>query len=263
MITRILTLAYIVWLGMLRRKDLYVLFILLAAMLLLLVSLNIFGLGTVTGYVADIGLLMTWGFSWAMAIGASARELPQEESRRTIFPLLAKPVRRGEVIIGKWLGAWTIVCVATAAFYGLVALIVAAGGGPFAVLPLLQALLLHASLLGFITAAGVLLSTRLNFDAAATLTGLLTAAAFLVVPRIPAFLSRESGPAADALLALYFLLPHGEVFDMRRRLVHGLGPAPAGAVAGALLYGALLTAGCLFLAWLAYRRKRFLRGSLG
>lgn len=263
MITRILTLAYIVWLGMLRRKDLYVLFILLASMLLLLISLNVFGLGAVTGYVSDIGLLMTWGFSWAMAIGASARELPQEEARRTIFPLLAKPVRRAEVIVGKWLGAWTVVCAATAAFYGLVALIVAAGGGTFAPLPLAQAYVLHASLLGVITAAGVLLSTRLNFDAAATLTGILTAASFLVVPRIPAFLSRETGRTADALLALYFLLPHVELFDMRRRLVHGLGPAPAWAVAGILLYGALLTTGCLFLAWLAYRRKRFLRGSLG
>ena len=42
---RSLTIAHTVWLNMLRRKDLYVLFILLAALLLVVVSLNIFGLG--------------------------------------------------------------------------------------------------------------------------------------------------------------------------------------------------------------------------
>lgn len=263
MIGRILTLATIVWLGMLRRKDLYVLFILLGAMLLLLVSLNVFGLGSVTGYVADTGLLMTWAFAWIMAIAAGARELPQEEARRTVFPLLAKPVSRAEVLLGKWLGAWTVVCAATAVFYGLVALIVVAGGGGFSPAALAQAYVLHGALLAFVTATGLLLSTRLNFDAAATLTAILTAASFLVVPRIPAFLTRESGLAADALLALYFLLPHVEIFDLRRRLVHDLGPAPAWAVGGVLLYGALLTAACLYLAWLAYRRKHFVRGSMG
>ncbi len=262
--TRILTVAQVVWMGMLRRKDLYVLFILAATLLLLLVSLNIFGLGSVSGYVKDIGLLVTWVIGWILAIGVSARELPQEESRHTVYALLAKPVTRWDVVAGKWFGAWTVVSAATAAFYLLVAgVCAAAGGGGFAAVPLAQAFVLHAVLLGFICAVGLLFSTRLNYDAAATLTAVVTGAAVLVVPRVPAFLTKARGLQADVLLLLYNVLPHAEVFDLRRRVVHGYGPIPAGAFFTIVAYGAALTVAALSLAWLSYRRKRFTRGNIG
>ena len=43
--TRILTLAWLVWLEMIRRKDIYVLLILLTAFLVTLMTLDLFGLG--------------------------------------------------------------------------------------------------------------------------------------------------------------------------------------------------------------------------
>lgn len=261
--TRILTVAQVVWLGMLRRKDLYVLFILAATLLLLLVSLNIFGLGSVSGYVKDIGLLVTWVLGWILAIGISARELPQEETRHTVYALLAKPVTRWDVVAGKWFGAWTVVSAATAAFYLLVAGVCAAGGGGFAAAALAQAFVLHAVLLGFICAVGLLFSTRLNYDAAATLTTVVTGAAVLVVPRVPAFLTKARGLQADVLLLLYNVLPHAEVFDLRRRVVHGYGPIPAEAFFTIAAYGMALTAAALSLAWLCYRRKLFTRGAMG
>jgi hypothetical protein len=63
------------------------------------------------------------------------------------------------------------------------------------------------------------------------------------------------------LLALYYLLPHFELFDLRQRLVHDWGPAPWPVVAGVLLYGALMSATFVLLAWLGYRRRRFVRGA--
>ena len=50
--TRLFTIARVVWLEVSRRKDVYVVFVLLLAALALLMSLNVFGLGAVTGYVA-------------------------------------------------------------------------------------------------------------------------------------------------------------------------------------------------------------------
>ncbi len=112
--TRVWILARIVWLEMLRKKDIYVLFILLAALLVAMISLDVYGLGQVSGYVKEIGLLGAWILGWILAINTSVRQLPQEENRGTVFPLLAKPVSRFELVLGKWLGAWVVVCAATA-----------------------------------------------------------------------------------------------------------------------------------------------------
>ncbi|MBU1694112.1 MAG: ABC transporter permease subunit, partial [Verrucomicrobia bacterium] len=104
---RALIIARVVWLDMLRRKDLYVMAILLLTLLFVLMSLNLFGLGAVIRYILDVGLLLAWLFSLVLVVGLAARQLPREESRGTIFPLLAKPVTRGELLLGKWLGSWT------------------------------------------------------------------------------------------------------------------------------------------------------------
>src|SRR3989339_2045007 len=113
---RVLTIAHTVWLGIIRKKDIYVLLILLSTLLLALVSLNVFGLGGTVRYVKDLGLLAAWFFSWILAVNLSSRELPGEETNGTVFPLLAKPITRAELIAGKWLGTWTATTVATIGF---------------------------------------------------------------------------------------------------------------------------------------------------
>ena len=257
-----LVVAGIVWLGMLRRKDIYVLAVLLAALLVALVSLNVFGLGGAVGYVKDVGLVMAWLFSWILAVAVAARELPQEESKGTIFPLLAKPITRLDIVLGKWLGAWGIVSGATLAFYLLIAGVAALKGGAFSPAVAAQAYVLHAIALGLIAAIAILFSTRLNADAAATLAYVFTGAAALLVPRVPHLLVYRSGVRDAAMLLLYHLLPHFELFDMRKRLVHDYGVTGWGTFGVVALYGALWILLVLLLAWMAYRRKRFSRGSL-
>jgi len=267
--TRILIVARILWLELLRKKDVYVLLILLGALLVTLVSLDIFGLGGVVGYLKDVGLLMAWLFGWVLAINVSSRALPEEERRGTIFPLLAKPVTRFEIVIGKWLGSWSVVAGATLLFYLLVAGVVllslpADASARVALNPaaFLQGFVLHAAALAILTAVGVAFSTRMNHDAAATTSYVLSAAAFLVVPRVPEFLVKEHGFSASVLMGLYHLMPHFELFDMRKRIVHDFGPAPVTTFCLVLAYGALLTSILLLIAWIAYRQKRFSRGSL-
>jgi len=248
---------------MIRKKDVYVLLILLGTLLVALVSLNIFGLGGVVGYVKDVGLLMAWIFGWILAVNVSSRELPQEETRGTIFPLLAKPVTRFELIAGKWVGSWSIVAFATLVFYLLIMGIVLARGGAFSPVTLVQGYILHCAALGVISAIGIAFSTRMNHDAAASISYVLTGTAFLVIPRIPEFMARETGFGAGALMFLYNLIPHFEVFDMRKRIVHDYGTAGWGTFFLVLAYGILLISLFILVAWLAYRKKRFSRGDLG
>ena len=259
---RIIVIAYILLLNLIRRKDLYVLMILMATMLITLTSFNIFGLGGAVRYIADIGLMMTWLFSWILAITITARELPGEENRGTILNILAKPVSRFELIAGKWFGAWAVTCLATAAFYLLVAAVIAMKGDALQIPTLLQCFFLHSVSNAVITAIAIALSTRMNSDAAVTLSFVLSGAAFLVVPRIPAFLATETGLRADLLLMLYNILPHLEVFDLRMRVVHDFGPVGAILMFKAAAYGITLTALLIFIAFLSYRNKRFSRAQL-
>lgn len=260
--TKIITIAQAVWIDYLRRKDVYVLLILLGALLVALVSLNIFGLGGMVRYVMDIGLLLSWVFGWILSIHIAVRELPQEEARGTIFPLLARPVTRRDVLLGKWLGTTIIAAGATLLFYLLVVGVVVARGGRIDVLTLLQGGILHVVLLGILTALALACSTRLHQDAAAALSFVLTGAAFLILPRVPALLVHERGAAGTSLLFLYHLLPHVELFDMRKRIVHDFGPVDWGPLALVACYGALWIALLLTLAWLSYRRKVLSRGGM-
>lgn len=260
--SRVWAVAGLAWMEMLRRKDMYVLFMLVAALLAGVVSLDVFGLGGMSGYVKDAGLLAAWVLGWVLAVGTAVRQLPQEESRGTVFVLLSKPVSRLEVVIGKWLGAWLMVVAAVGCFYLTVWLAVALKGGHFEAVCLAQAFVLHAVALGLVVAIGVAFSTRLTGDAAATLTYTTTGAAFLILPHVPSLLVGQEGVSGNLLLALYYMLPHFELFDLRHRLVHGWGPAPWSVFAEVVVYGLLLVAVVLLAAWLGYRRRRFSRGNL-
>jgi len=260
-VRRIRTIAVIGWLEMLRRKDLYVLLILLGALLFTLVSLNIFGLGSVTGFVKDAGLLAAWLFGWILAVTCASRQLPQEEARGTILPLLAKPIRRGELIVGKWLGAWSVVSAAVLCFYLLTLAMVWLYGGSFELVSLAQALVLHVAALGIVAALAIALSARLNQDAAATITYVATAAMFLLVPRVPQMVTHAQGWRQTALLILYGTLPHFELFDMRHRVVHQYGPMRWTFFGAILLYGAIVISILLVLAWLGFHNKHFSRSN--
>ncbi len=258
---RILAIARTVWLEMIRRKDLYVALILLLALLMTLLSVNVYGLANVSRYVKDLGLLLTMVFAWILSINSAGRQLPQEEAKGTIYPLLAKPITRAELLLGKWLGAWSIAAVATVVFYALVASVVRLRGGGFSGPALLQALALHLTSLGIICGIALALSTRTTYGAAAALAYLFTFAAYAVAPQVPVWVLEAPGFRATALLFIYYALPHLDLFDMRQRVVHDWGAIPWTTFAVIVIYGVLWMAVCLLVAWLAYREKRFVRGA--
>jgi ABC-type transport system involved in multi-copper enzyme maturation permease subunit len=259
----IFTLAGIVWMNTVRRKDIYVLLILLMVALVALVSLDVFGLGSTSAYIKDVGLLLTWFFGWLISVIASTREIPGEEQRRTVFTILSKPVSRGQYVTGKWLGTWLVSSVAVSIFYLLVIGVTALKGGSIVTCTLMQALYMHILLLGVICALGLAFSTRMNHDAAATMTFVVTTVAFLVVPRVPQFMVKETGFKADLLMFVYNLFPHFEVFDLRRRVVHGYDPIGAGPILSITAYGLALISLFILIAWLAYRKKTFARDRIG
>ena len=89
-----------------RRKDFYVLFILTAIITVIMGSINVFNLSGLLRQLQHICLLLIWISSLVIALATAARQIPAERENRTIFPLMAKPVTRWEVVLGKFLGCW-------------------------------------------------------------------------------------------------------------------------------------------------------------
>jgi ABC-type transport system involved in multi-copper enzyme maturation permease subunit len=82
--------------------------------------------------VSDLGAASISLFSVAVAILIGATSLHRELEQKTIFPILARPIGRGEYLTGKYLGTLLTIAVFILADAGLVLLLSAAlGGRPF------------------------------------------------------------------------------------------------------------------------------------
>src|SRR6516225_4408601 len=133
-----------------RRKDFYVLFILTAVLTVLLGFGNFFNDAKIVRYVKEICLLLIWVSALVIAIGTTARQIPAERENRTIFPLLAKPVTRGQVIVGKFAGCWLATGLALVVFYLFFAVVSGSRENHWPLLNLLQALWLQWFMLGVV-----------------------------------------------------------------------------------------------------------------
>jgi Cu-processing system permease protein len=100
--------------------------------------------------VSDLGAAATSIFAIVVAIVIGATSLYRELELKTIFPILARPIRRGEYLVGKLLGTVLTLAVFVAANSGVLLLAMAALAGR----PLLF-------VLGVVATAGVLLGLGL------------------------------------------------------------------------------------------------------
>lgn len=79
--------------------------------------------------VSDLGAASISVFSIAVAVIIGSTSLHRELEQKTIFPVLARPIRRGEYLVGKYLGTLLTIAVFIMADAGLVLLLCAALGG--------------------------------------------------------------------------------------------------------------------------------------
>jgi Cu-processing system permease protein len=79
--------------------------------------------------MSDLGSASISIFGVAVAIIVSSTSLHRELEQKTLFPILARPIRRGEYLVGKYLGTLLTILVFVMADAGLVLLIGAGLGG--------------------------------------------------------------------------------------------------------------------------------------
>jgi ABC-type transport system involved in multi-copper enzyme maturation permease subunit len=126
---RIAALALNTYREAVRARILLGLFALALATALYSIAVGEFALKNASRVVADLGAASISIYAIAVAVIIGATSLYRELEQKTIFPILARPVRRAEYLVGKYAGTLLTIAVFIALDAAAVLLILARHGG--------------------------------------------------------------------------------------------------------------------------------------
>jgi ABC-type transport system involved in multi-copper enzyme maturation permease subunit len=218
--------------------------------------------------IKDLGLASMSVFGLFMAVFIGIGLVAKEVERRSIYALLAKPITRTELVLGKYAGlVLTLIvnlAIMTVAFYAVLAwmnwqasdALRRSWEAPALDPALLKAIFLVLIQLMIVTAVALLFSTFSSPLLSAALTfGLY------VIGHFNADLRNFEGvvpsrPVAWLARGLYYLLPNFAPLDIKAQAVHGT-PVPWSYLALTTGYAVLYIAALLTLAAWIFSRRDF------
>ena len=204
--------------------------------------------------VKDIGLAAMDFFGTLIAVFIGVGLVSKEIERRSLYPLLAKPLGRGEFFVGKFFGlAFTLLVNIAVMSVGLGLTLVAIGrrADP----ALLKAIIpIYLGLL-------VVVATALFFSSLTSAPLAAVGTVCLVLAGRYSDLLRNMADVAPGLPralfeAIYLALPNFRNFDLKNRVVYG-DPVPWAAVGDIFLYGAVYVSVLLLAGLLVFRSRDF------
>jgi ABC-type transport system involved in multi-copper enzyme maturation permease subunit len=218
--------------------------------------------------IKDLGLAATSIFGVFIAVFVGISLVSKEVDRRSVYPLLAKPIRRGELILGKYAGLLLTLlvntAVMTAALYlvlfflarGIPANVQAAWDAPALDPALLKAIALIYVEIAVVTAVALFFSSYSSPMLSAVFTlGVFVAGQFS--DDLRHLNDVVQAPAAAMIArAAYYVLPDFSTFDVKLAVVHGL-PVSATYMASAALYALVYIAALLLGASAIFARRDF------
>lgn len=208
--------------------------------------------------IVDMSLSAMLLFGVFIAIFVGVGLVYKELERRTVYAIFAKPVGRGEFLVGKYLGLCLTLAVnilVMGAGVSLALLYVRSGYDPI-ILAVWPAIILIFVELMIVVAVALLFS---SFSSPA-LSALMTFAVFIIghFSADMKLLAAATGTTSAKILfgALYYLLPNLSHYTVITEAGHGLTPAP-GAFAVAIIYAFVYIAVLLAASILIFNRRNF------
>jgi len=218
--------------------------------------------------IKDLGLASISVFGLLIAVFIGIGLVWKEVEKRSIYTLLAKPMRRQEFLLGKYLGLvltlFINVAVMTAAYYAVLAYMQAISPpnlraswpAPATDPALLKAIALIMLELMLVTAIALLFSTF----SSPFLSAMLTTAVWVIGhfnqdlrdygATIPSAL------AASIARAVYYVIPNFSAFDVKLQVVHGQ-TVSLGYIGLTIAYGLTYIALVLLTAVIVFSKRDF------
>ena len=206
--------------------------------------------------IVNVGLNAMLLFGAFIAIFVGVGLVSKEIEKRTVFAIFAKPVGRGEFIVGKYLGLCLTLAVNVLVMgLGVSLALLYVGGGDLA-RTIWGSVLLIFFELTILTAVAILFS---SFSSPA-LSALLTFFVFVIghfSSSLRDLAANLASPVAGYVFeAIYYLLPNLSHFTFVTNAAHGQVPPismAVGAIVYALVFDAVLTAATILI----FRRRNF------
>lgn len=237
-------------------RDRILYLILAFALILIAVShfVSLLTVGSEVKIVKDLGLSAISFFGLLTAVFVGVSLVFKEIERRTVYTLLAQPVRRWQFVCGKYAGLSLVIASSTLVTGGaLLAAVGLKGESPWALVP---AIALGFIELELIAAFAVLFSSFTNPILAAVGTvatyvaGHLSWSFDLLEKRMPS----QAGKALCRVL--HAVLPNLDRLNIKAWAVHG-SALPEGYLAAAAAYGVCYAVAVVVLACLVFERREF------
>jgi ABC-type transport system involved in multi-copper enzyme maturation permease subunit len=206
--------------------------------------------------IVNVGLNAMLLFGVFISIFVGVGLVSKEIEKRTIYAIFAKPLRRSDFLIGKYLGLCLTLLVNTAVMGTGVSLALLCIGGGTLVYSIWGAIFLIFLELAILTAVAILFS---SFSSPA-LSALFTFLVFIIghlsssLRDFAAVLGSRT--AGYVFTAIYYLFPNLAHFSFRTESANGLFPS-ATMVGGSLIYAVVYIAILMTIAIMIFRNRNF------
>lgn len=240
-----------------RSKILYLLVFFVVLLLCLSLFFGKVTIGDEAVVVKNFGLFGISIFTMAYAAIAGTSFLQKELSKKTIYNILAKPVRRSDFLLGKYLGMLTTAACLASCMLPFLLLFT------FTIERTFDFLLFEA-LLGILTQLIIICAVAIFFSAVVItpfLSGAFTVAVFLAGRSTNYLLSLSqdeslSDHARSLAYTVYTLLPHLDWLDLSDAAVYGIHQSANNLFWG-LCYAFLYSSVLLLFATVFFTRREF------
>ena len=206
--------------------------------------------------VANVGTSSTQIFGTLIAVFMGVGLLSRDLDRRTCYPVLARPVTRGQFIVGKYLGLMAVLALNVAVMAAATAAVLLAYTRGLAFLSISFAGAFWLLFLQFgVCAAFAVLFSSFSTATLATIFTLTLVAAGHVFSEVRTFWLRTEQVGMKQLVrVLDFLLPNMGLLDLKEAFTYG-DPVTAGSVLARSAYGLAYAGLLVALAALVFSRK--------
>ncbi len=237
-----------------RRKDLWVVAILGFLVIASAGMLGIFGFQGLELFAKDLGFSVLSMFSTVVAVLTSTRVMPEELKQRTLYPLLARPISRFDLLVGKLLGSILVSWIGFLLLAAMTGIALLWFGVKF---DLLTVQYLVAKMLGLVIvcSVGLTLSLCMTHAAGCTVSVRVAFASGLISRALILACASSSDGFRLLFKVLNGVLPAYGLFDLGGRAAYlHWSPVAPWVILALAAYMLIYSSSMLALAWIRFRR---------
>ncbi|RKZ05117.1 hypothetical protein DRQ25_16675 [Candidatus Fermentibacteria bacterium] len=245
----VITFALMTLRNLLRRRTIWGISIVILIALFGIGQIPSYGVSNEGRFILDFGLFGLEIGALLLAIGLASNIYPRDKEKKTVMPVIAVPLSRGQYLMGRFLGAAIVEAAAMlVGCVGLMVILVMNGHNvPVDMLPATGLLLVE----GWFLLAVVFF---FSFWTSPPLNAPLTVLLFIVSQMSVAGFVKLFPQAPDLMRTLRLILPHMDVFHIKDPIAHGI-DIPGMYFFLAMLYGLAYMAFMLSLALAVFRNR--------